>query len=79
MEWTDEATEIFAELVAVLPSSLRHAVQEQAETWADRIASEHGKTEVVSELAIFALMECTPGHMRARLVEALGCRMEVNH
>ncbi len=76
MRWTDEATELFAELIAVLPSSLRHTVQERAETCAEWIASEHGRKEVDSDLALYALMEGTPAHMRPRLVEAMDCRRE---
>ena len=66
MQWTDEATELFAELVAFLPTSLRHTVAEQAETCAELFADEVGRHEVVSELAFVALMECTPLNLRAR-------------
>lgn len=74
MQWTDEATELFAELIAFLPTSLRHKVEEEAETCAEHIASEVGRHEIVSELAFVALMECTPINLRARLVEGLECR-----
>ena len=74
MQWTDEATELFAELVAFLPTSLRNKVEEEAETCAELIASEVGRHEVGSELVFAALMECTPVNLRARLVEGLEYR-----
>ena len=77
MNWSDDATELFAELVAFLPSCLRPSVEERAETQAEAIAFERGLDEVKPDLAFFALMECTPQHMRGRLLEALDCRNAV--
>lgn len=75
MYWTDEATELFAELVAFLPSSLRLKVEEEAETSAERITMERGSQEIVAEVALYALMDSTPMNMRGRLMEAMECRI----
>jgi hypothetical protein len=75
MYWTDEATELFAELVACLPSSLRPQVEEQAETSAERMSTERGREEIGTETALFALMDSTPMNMRGRLMEAMTFRI----
>ncbi len=74
MNWSDEATELFADLVVFLPTSMRPRVEEQAETCAEVMAMQTGREEIVPEFALCALLECTPMHMRGRLLEAMECR-----
>ena len=76
MQWTDEATELFAQLIASLPSSLRTRVDEKAEDCAEVLALQRGSKEVVSAHAFHAVLECTPVHLRARLVEVVNCESE---
>ena len=69
-----EATELFAELVLFLPTSMRPHVEEQAETFAENVSFQNGREEILPEIAWYALLECTPMHMRGRLLEAMKCR-----
>lgn len=74
MYWSDEATELFADLIVFLPTSMRPRIEEQAETCAEVFAMECGNQEIEAALAFCALLECTPMHMRGRLMEAMECR-----
>lgn len=71
MNWCDEATELMVELLAYVPSSMRMKVEELSEVRAEHLASDAGMKEVTVELAVAALVECTPLRLRPRLREAL--------
>jgi hypothetical protein len=71
MEWSDEATEILAELLRYLPGSARDAVEEKTGARAEALTEELGEEEVAMETAVRALVESTPERMKSRLREGL--------
>ncbi len=71
MNWSDEATERFAILLAYLPTSMRPRVEEEAEVRAEFLTNERRLEAVPAELAEVALIECTPVRMRPRMLEAM--------
>ncbi len=71
MEWSDEATEILAELLRYFPSTARDAVEEKVGVRAEAIAEEMGEEEVAMETAVRALVESTPERMKSKLREGL--------
>jgi hypothetical protein len=71
MQWSDEATEILAELLRCLPTTVRDAVEEKAGPRAEAIAEEMGEEEIAMETAVRALVESTPERMKPKLREGL--------
>ena len=71
MQWSDEATEILAELLRCLPTSVRDAVEEKTGPRAEAIAEEMGEEEIAMETAVRALVESTPARMKSKLREGL--------
>ena len=71
MEWSDEATEILAELLRCLPQNVRDTVEESAGSRAEAITEEMGEEEVEMDTAVRALVETTPERMKSRLREGL--------
>jgi len=71
MQWSDEATEILAELLRCLPANARDAVEEKAGPRAEALAQEMEEEEVEMESAVRALVESTPESMKPRLREGL--------
>lgn len=71
MEWSDEATEILAELLRYLPANSRDVVEEKAGQRAEALTQEMGEEEVAMETVVRALVEATPERMKTRLREGL--------
>jgi len=71
MNWSDDATEIMAELLRHLPASVRETVEEAAESRAEALTSADGEDEIAMETAVRAVVESTPAAHRTRLREAL--------
>lgn len=71
MEWSDEATEILAELLRYLPAGSRDAIEETTSTRAEALTEAEGEEEVAMETAVRALVESTPERMQSRLREGL--------
>lgn len=59
MEWSDEATEILAELLRYLPANSRDVVEEKAGQRAEALTQEMGEEEVAMETVVRALVEAT--------------------
>jgi hypothetical protein len=71
MTWSDEAVEIFSELLRNLPPASRTQVEEATSVRAEALAKEQKDDEVAMETVITALVESTPHRLRPRLREAL--------
>ncbi|HUO59428.1 MAG TPA: DUF2621 family protein [Candidatus Acidoferrales bacterium] len=71
MTWSDEALEIFAELLRNLPPASRSQVEEATAARAEALAAQQNDDEVAMETVITALVESTPHRLRPRLREAL--------
>jgi hypothetical protein len=71
MEWSDEATEILAELLRYLPASSRDVIEEKTGPRAEALTEAQGEEEVAMETAVRALIESTPERMKSRLREGL--------
>ncbi len=71
MLWSDEATEIVAELMGTLPAPVRETVKDAMEARAESLATEEGADDVSMETAVRAFIEATPGDLRNRLKHAL--------
>jgi hypothetical protein len=71
MSWSDEAVEIFSELLRNLPPASRTQIEETTSTRAEAIAKQQNDDEVAMETVIAALIESTPQRLRPRLREAL--------
>lgn len=71
MPWSDEAVEIFSELLRNLPPTSRTQVEETTSVRAEALAKEQRDDEVAMETVITALVESTPHRLRPRLREAL--------
>ncbi len=71
MHWSDEAKEIFKQLMKTLPSGERQEIKESAQPRAESLAEEEGDDEVSVEAAILAVIESTPGEFHDRLRDML--------
>jgi len=71
LTWSDEAVEIFSELLRNLPPASRSHVEEATATRAEALTKEQNDEEVAMETVIAALVESTPVRLRPRLREAL--------
>jgi hypothetical protein len=71
MQWSDEATEILAELLRCLPTGVRDAVEEKAGPRAEALAEAMGEEEIAMETAVRALVESTPERMKSKLREGM--------
>ncbi len=71
MPWSDEAVEIFSELLRNLPPASRAQIEETTGARAEALAKQQNDEEVAMETVITALVESTPNRMRPRLREAL--------
>ncbi len=77
MKWSNEAVDAFTELLGSLPSSLRARVEKDAGSRALTFAEERKSSEVTESIVAAAMMACTPGHMRARVEEAIEVRERI--
>jgi hypothetical protein len=71
MNWSDEANEIFEELVRELPAPVRDSVREGMETRAESLTTDDGEDEVSMETSVRAFIESTPADLRNRLKRTL--------
>jgi hypothetical protein len=71
MSWSDEAVEMFSELLRNLPPTSRAQVEETTSAHAETLAKQQNDEEVAMETVIAALIESTPRRLRPRLREAL--------
>ncbi|HVP63392.1 MAG TPA: DUF2621 family protein [candidate division Zixibacteria bacterium] len=71
MSWSDEAVEIFSELLRNLPPTSRAQIEDTTSARAEALAKQQNDEEVAMETVITALVESTPQRLRPRLREAL--------
>ncbi len=67
MHWSDEAKEIFKQLMKALPSGERQEIKESAQPRAESLAEEEGEDEVSVEATILAIIQSTPMEYHDRL------------
>jgi hypothetical protein len=67
MHWSDEAKEIFKQLMKSLPSLERQEIKESAQSRAESLADEENEDEVSVEASILAVIESTPKEFHDRL------------
>ena len=70
MNWPDEITSLYDDLLTQLPLPVRDSVRSAAEQRAEEAAEESGRP-ISTELALRAFIESTPGDLRARLEKTL--------
>jgi hypothetical protein len=71
MQWSDEATEILAELLRYLPANSRDMIEEKAGARAESLTQTMAEDEVAMETLVRALIESTPERLKPRLREGL--------
>ena len=71
MNWSDEAKEIFKQLLKTLPASERQEIKESAQPRAESLAEEENEDEVSVEAAILAVIHSTPREFHDRLRDML--------
>jgi hypothetical protein len=67
MHWSDEAKDIFKQLMKNLPAGERQEIKEAAQPRAESLAEEENEDEVSVEAAILAVIESTPAEFHDRL------------
>lgn len=71
MHWSDEAKEIFKQLMKTLPAAERQEIKESAQPRAESLAEEENEDEVSVEAAILAVIQSTPMEFHDRLRDML--------
>lgn len=71
MDWSEEAAEMFKELLRQLPAGVRGSVRDAAEARAESMAQEEDEDEVSMETAVLALMREVPEDWRDPMKDAM--------